>query len=148
MQDLKDFPTCDRGEEDSDNESEGGPDVYDDIVPDGFAAQVVLLLLSAPGHHVPSVMVRVPHVLAEDSTANPKDASGLVDYVVQEIFIADIIQFRGLVLMFVCGVLQPRAETVPELGSLHWVFDAVRYLLHQPGAHGADAGTCCGFNNN
>ena len=140
------FPTCHRGEEDSYNESEGSPDVDDDIAPDGFPPQVVLLLLCALGYDVSSVMVRVPQVLAEDSTADSEDTSGLGDVVVREIFVADIIQFRRLVLMFLSRVLQPRTETVPEVGSVHRALDTVGDLLHKPGAHCADTGTGCDFN--
>ena len=139
------FPTCHRGEEDSYNESEGSPDVDDDIAPDGFPPQVVLLLLSALGYDVSSIMVRVPQVLAEDSTADSEDTSGLGHVVVREIFVADIIQFRRLVLMLIGGVLQSFTETVPELGSLHWVLDTVRNLLYQSCAHCANAGTRLGF---
>ena len=123
-------PTCDRGEEDSYDESEGGPDVHDDIAPDGFAPQVVLLLLSTPGYHVPGVMVRVPQVPGEDPAADAEDAPGLVDLIVHEIFIADIIQLRGLVLMFLRGVLQPGTEAVPEVGAVHRALDTVGDLLH------------------
>ena len=139
------FPTCHRGEEDSYNECEGRPDVDDDIAPDRFPPQVVLLLLHTAGNHVSCVVVGVPQVLAEDSTADPSDASCEADVVVQEILIADIIQFRRLVLMLVGGVLQPFTETVPELGSLHWALDTVGNLLYQSCAHCADAGTRCGF---
>ena len=140
------FPTCHRGEEDSYNESEGSPDVDDDIAPDGFPPQVVLLLLCALGYDVSRVMVRVPQVLAEDSTADSEDTSGLGHVVVREIFVADIIQFRRLVLMFLSRVLQPRTETVPEVGSVHRALDTVGDLLHKPGAHCADTGTGCDFN--
>ena len=124
------FPTCHRGEEDSYNESEGSPDVDNDIAPDGFPPQVVLLLLCALGYDVSCVMVRVPQVLGEDPAADTEDAPCLVDLIVQEIFIADIVQLRGLVLMFLRGILQPGTEAVPELGTVHRALDTVGDLLH------------------
>ena len=91
-------------------------------------------------------MVRVPQVLGEDPAADTEDAPCLVDLIVQEIFIADIVQLRGLVLMFLRGILQPGTEAVPELGTVHRALDTVGDLLHKPGAHCADTGTGCGFN--
>ena len=75
-------------------------------------------------------MVRVPQVPGEDPAADAEDAPGLVDLIVHEIFIADIIQLRGLVLMFLRGVLQPGTEAVPEVGAVHRALDTVGDLLH------------------
>ena len=136
------------GEEDADDEGEGGPDVHDDVAVGLLAAEVVLRLLGAVGHHVAALVVGVPHRLGEGPARDALDAAALGHVVVAEVLVAlEVVLSRHVAVEVVLGVLQQLghvvqllAECVPELGAVHGVLDTVGDLGDEPGAHHADVG--------
>ena len=134
-------PTSDRREEYSNEDGERRQNVHSDAVAHGVRPGVVLGRIVALGEHVALGVVVVVDVFPDDPAGDAADPPGKVDLAVFKVLVALVHLRGGLVAGHVGVVGEDGAPLVPQLGPVDRVLDAVFHLLHQPGAHYADAET-------